>query len=70
MLGVFFTNKPVTDFESAQKCDTEQFAKVWRALIDKGIYWPPSQFEAAFISVVHSKNDIDNTIEAFKEAVK
>lgn len=70
MLGVFFTNKPVTDFESAQKCDTEQFGKVWRSLIEKGIYWPPSQFEAAFISVVHSKNDIDNTIEAFKEAIK
>ncbi len=70
MLGVFFTNKPVTDFESAQKCDTEQFGKVWRSLIEKGVYWPPSQFEAAFISVVHSKNDIDNTIEAFKEAIK
>ncbi len=70
MVGVFFTNKPVTDFESAQKCDTEQFAKVWRALIDRGVYWPPSQFESAFISVVHSKNDIDNTIEAFKEAIK
>ncbi len=70
MLGVFFTNKPVTDFESAQKCDTEQFAKVWRSLIEKGIYWPPSQFESAFISLVHSKNDIDNTIEAFKESIK
>lgn len=70
MLGVFFSNKPVTDFESAQKCDTEQFAKVWRSLIDKGIYWPPSQFEAAFISLVHTKNDIDATIEAFKEAIK
>ncbi|RTL41201.1 MAG: glutamate-1-semialdehyde-2,1-aminomutase [Candidatus Melainabacteria bacterium] len=70
MLGVFFSNKPVTDFESAQKCDTEQFAKVWRSLIEKGVYWPPSQFEAAFISLVHTKNDIDATIEAFKEAIK
>jgi len=70
MLGVFFSNKPVTDFESAQKCDTEQFAKVWRSLIDKGVYWPPSQFEAAFISLVHTKSDIDATIEAFKEAIK
>lgn len=69
MLGVFFSNKPVTDFESAQKCDTAQFSKVWRALIEKGIYWPPSQFEAAFISLVHTKNDIDATIEAFKEAI-
>ncbi|MBS2003328.1 MAG: glutamate-1-semialdehyde 2,1-aminomutase [Cyanobacteria bacterium SZAS LIN-5] len=70
MLGVFFSNKPVTDFESAQKCDTEQFAKVWRSLIEKGVYWPPSQFEAAFISLVHTKSDIDATIEAFKEAIK
>ncbi len=70
MLGVFFSSKPVTDFESAQKCDTEHFAKVWRALLEKGVYWPPSQFESAFISLVHTKNDIDNTIEAFKDALK
>lgn len=70
MLGVFFSSKPVTDFASAQKCDTELFGKVWRALIEKGIYWPPSQFEAAFISTVHTKNDIDNTIEAFKDSLK
>jgi glutamate-1-semialdehyde 2,1-aminomutase len=70
MLGLFFSSKPVTDFASAQKCDTELFGKVWRALIEKGIYWPPSQFEAAFISTVHTKNDIDNTIEAFKDSLK
>lgn len=70
MLGVFFTSKPVNDFESAQKCDTELFGKVWRSLVDKGIYWPPSQFETAFISLVHTKNDIDNTIKAFKESIK
>ncbi|HEY9683598.1 MAG TPA: glutamate-1-semialdehyde 2,1-aminomutase [Drouetiella sp.] len=70
MLGVFFSSKPVTDFASAQKCDTELFGKVWRSLIEKGIYWPPSQFEAAFISTVHTKNDIDNTIEAFKDSLK
>ncbi len=70
MLGLFFNSKPVTDFASAQKCDTEQFGKVWRALVEKGIYWPPSQFEAAFISMVHTKNDIDNTIDAFKDAFK
>ncbi|HEY9678537.1 MAG TPA: glutamate-1-semialdehyde 2,1-aminomutase [Drouetiella sp.] len=70
MLGIFFSNKPVTDFASAQKCDIEKFAKVWRSLIEKGVYWPPSQFEAAFISVVHTKGEIDATIDAFKESIK
>jgi glutamate-1-semialdehyde 2,1-aminomutase len=66
MLTVFFSKDPITNFAEAQKCDTEKFGKVWRALIQKGIYWPPSQYEAAFISVVHSKQDIDETIKAFE----
>ncbi len=70
MLGVFFTKAKVKNFADAQTCDTNFFAKVWRALIERGIYWPPSQFEAAFISSVHSKNDIDATLSAMEEAIK
>ncbi len=69
MLSVFFTKSPVTDFASAQNSDTATFAKVWRALIQKGIYWTPSQFESAFISTVHSKNIIEETIKAFEESL-
>lgn len=69
MVGLFFTDKPVVDFASAQTSNTELFAKVWRALIQKGVYWPPSQFEAAFISVVHTKGNIDETLTAFESAI-
>jgi glutamate-1-semialdehyde 2,1-aminomutase len=69
MLTVFFTNEVVTDYASAQKCDTERFGKVWRELLELGIYWPPSQFEAAFMSLVHSKKDIEETITSFEKAL-
>jgi glutamate-1-semialdehyde 2,1-aminomutase len=70
MLGVFFTKTKVKNFADAQTCDTEFFGKIWRSLISRGIYWPPSQFEAAFISTVHMKNDIDQTLTAFEESIK
>jgi len=70
MISVFFSASPVTDFASAQKCDTELFAKVWKGLLDRGIYWPPSQFETAFISTEHHKSDINATIKAFSECLK
>lgn len=69
MLGVFFTAKPVTDFESAKACDTERFAKVWQSLLNHGVYWPPSQFEAAFVSLEHGKHEIELTLQAFKTAL-
>lgn len=69
MITVFFTDKEVVDFETAKNSDTEKFAKVWRKLAEKGIYWPPSQFEAAFMSTVHSTKDIEETLKAFEESV-
>ncbi len=69
MITVFFTKEPVIDLESAKSSDVDTFAKVWRHLLKEGIYWPPSQFEAAFISTVHSKQDIDKTIQAFETAI-
>lgn len=70
MVSVFFTDKEVVDFATAQTCDTELFAKVWKGLLERGVYWPPSQFEAAFVSVVHSTRDINETIQAFEETLK
>jgi glutamate-1-semialdehyde 2,1-aminomutase len=69
MITVFFTDKEVVDFETAKKCDTDKFAKVWRKLAEKGIYWPPSQFEAAFVSTVHSSKDIEETVKAFADSI-
>lgn len=68
MIGVFLTKHKVTDFASAQQCETKVFARMWQKLIEKGIYWPPSQFEAAFVSLVHSKRDVEETVAAFDEA--
>lgn len=69
MIGVFITNGNITNLAEAQKCDTEAFARLWRGLIERGVYWPPSQFEAAFISLVHSRRDIDDTLKAFEESL-
>ncbi|MBX9687557.1 MAG: glutamate-1-semialdehyde 2,1-aminomutase [Candidatus Obscuribacterales bacterium] len=67
MITVFFTDKPVIDFESAKKSDTEKFAKFWQELIKRGVYWPPSQFEAAFVSFEHGSAEIEKTLLAIKE---
>lgn len=70
MFCVFFTQAKVVDFTTAQTCDTNTFAKFWNSMLQKGIYWPPSQFESAFMSLVHSKVDIDETLTAFEQSVQ
>lgn len=71
MLTVFFTKeKEVSNFEQAQKSDAQMFAKVWKALLQHNVYWPPSQYEAAFLSTMHTKRIIDQTVEAFEKAFK
>ena len=69
MFTVFFTDTEVTDFDSAKKSDTEKFAKYFNSMLESGIYLPPSQFEACFVSAAHTKKDFDKTIEAFRKAV-
>lgn len=70
MICVFFTKSKITDFSSAQTSDTKTFTKFWQAMLAKGIYWPPSQYESAFISLVHTKKDLDETLAAFEESLK
>ncbi len=70
MFTFFFTGKRVIDWESAASCDTEKFGRFHGALLDAGVWLPPSQFEAAFLSVAHSPGDIDQTIAAAKEALE
>jgi glutamate-1-semialdehyde 2,1-aminomutase len=68
MLTWFFTAGPVTDWESAARSDTTAFARFFRAMLDKGVYLPPSQFEAAFLSAAHTEKDVQQTITAARQA--
>jgi len=68
MFTWFFTPEPVTSWDSAAKSDTKAFARFFRAMLENGIYLPPSQFEAAFLSAAHSGKDIQQTITAAKQA--
>jgi glutamate-1-semialdehyde 2,1-aminomutase len=68
LLTVFFRGEPVRDFADATACDIEAHAAWCRALLDRGVYPPPSQFEAWFPSLAHDDNEIDRTIEAAAEA--
>ena len=70
MFTFFFTGKKVTDWESASTCDTEKFGRFHGALLDAGVWLPPSQFEAAFLSVAHTQGDINETIDAAREALE
>ena len=62
VMTTFFTDRPVTDFESAMRADTEKFAFFYRDMLAQGIYLAPSQFEAAFISDAHSAEDLDKAL--------
>jgi glutamate-1-semialdehyde 2,1-aminomutase len=67
MFTWFFTDQPVTDYESAKRADTGRFRKFFHAMLERGIYLPPSQFEAAFVSAAHTDADIECTITAARE---
>ncbi len=68
MMTWFFTDQPVTDWDSAKKCDTAKFGKFFHAMLERGVYLPPSQFEALFVSTAHSEADIERTVAAAKES--
>lgn len=67
MLTWFFTDRPVNDFESAKRSDTAKFARFFNLMLERGIYLPPSQFEAAFVSAAHSDEDIEATAAVARE---
>ncbi len=68
MFTLFFASGPVTDYKSAKKSDTELFGKFFLAMLDRGVYLPPSQFEAAFVSTAHREEEISRTVAAASEA--
>ncbi|SDI40637.1 glutamate-1-semialdehyde 2,1-aminomutase [Planococcus glaciei] len=65
MIGFFFTNEDVVDFDSAKTSDTELFADYYRLMAEEGIFLPPSQFEGMFLSAAHTEEHIAKTVEAF-----
>ena len=69
LLTVFFTGNSVTDMASASATDREAFGAFFHSMVDNGIYLPPSQFEAWFVSTVHSSADIDSTLESVRNSL-
>ncbi len=69
MITLFFSAGPVRNFQDALRCDTKRFGTFHGALLEQGVYWPPSQFEAAFLSLAHSEDDVDRTVQAARSAL-
>ena len=67
MLTAFFTSQPAHDLTSAKMADTARFARFFHGMLEEGVYWPPSQFEAAFISTAHGKAEIERVAEAARK---
>jgi glutamate-1-semialdehyde 2,1-aminomutase len=64
MITVFFCKGPVTDYATAKASDTKRFARFFHAMLERGVYLPPAQFEAAFVSLAHGDAEIGATLEA------
>lgn len=69
MFTLFFTDAAVTNYDDAKRSDVQKFASYFHAMLERGIYLAPSQFEAAFISIMHTDEEIDRTIAANKESL-
>ena len=69
LLTIFFTGDPVSDMDSASATDRDKFARFFHAIVAEGVYPPPSQFEAWFVSLAHTDQDIAKTITAAKRAL-
>jgi glutamate-1-semialdehyde 2,1-aminomutase len=70
MWTAFFTPSHVFDYASAKKADTSLFARFFHAMLDQGVFLPPSQFEAAFVSTAHNQSEIDQTLSAARKAFR
>ena len=70
MFSMFFTDQDIIDFESVKSCDTNFFQSYFTALLEEGVYIAPSQFEAGFMSAVHTDEEIEQTIEANYKALQ
>src|SRR5580693_2623732 len=70
MITLFFTPGPVRSWDDAKASDTKHFARWHGGMLERGFYWPPSQFEAAFLGAAHTPADIDATVQAAQEALQ
>ena len=70
MWTAFFTADPVYDYPTAKKADTARFGRFFHALLDEGVYLPPSQFESAFNSTAHGQAELDHTLAAMRKALR
>ena len=70
VLTPFFTDRPVRDFLSATSANTDQYARFFRGMLTRGVYPPPSQFEAWFLSAAHTVRDVEKTIHVAREAMR
>jgi glutamate-1-semialdehyde 2,1-aminomutase len=69
MMTLFFNPDPVTDWTLASRSDTQRYAEFFWELIDRGVYFPCSQYEALFVSAAHTEEDIEATIAAARDAL-
>jgi glutamate-1-semialdehyde 2,1-aminomutase len=69
MVGFFFTDEPVVDLATAKRSDADFYARFFHAMLDRGVYLAPSQYEAGFLSLAHDEAAIDRTIEAADDAL-
>jgi glutamate-1-semialdehyde 2,1-aminomutase len=70
MWTLFFTDGPVFDYPSAKRADTRKFGTFFHALLDRGVYLPPSQFEAAFVSLAMGEREVEHTLAAARQAFR
>jgi glutamate-1-semialdehyde 2,1-aminomutase len=69
LVTLFFSAEPVSDFAAASRCDLDAHARFCRAMLERGVYPPPSQFEAWFVSLAHDESTVDRTLDAAAEAL-
>jgi glutamate-1-semialdehyde 2,1-aminomutase len=70
MLQIFFTNKPVTNYETSKNANSKKFQKLFQSLLKKGVFIAPSQFEVVFLSDAHTESDLNKTLDAYHYALK
>ena len=70
VMTLFFTDQGVTDYASARTSDAQKYAAFFRAMLERGVYLAPSQFEAAFVSTAHAEADIEETVKAAEDAFR
>ncbi|MGB8953964.1 MAG: glutamate-1-semialdehyde 2,1-aminomutase [Tumebacillaceae bacterium] len=70
MMGMFFSEQEVVNYDTAKECDLGRYSKYFSAMLERGVYLAPSQLEAGFLSLAHTDADIDRTLEAARESMK